>query len=132
MFNIQLVAGNKIQNTAYLLKIFVLVSQKKSPARMDQTSHLRPSNLKSYGCVSLSKANKLASKILFVDSSLINFFKQKKKLNYPPRNTEGSPNSRSELSPGKWTSQTKAKNQNVFFQENNTASKKKRTDHRCT
>ena len=131
MFNIQLLAGNKIQNTAYLLKYICVCITKKSPERMDLTSRLPPTNLKSYGCVSLSKANKSASNILFFAHSSINF-SGAKSLKYPPRNTEGSPNLRSELSPGKWTSQTKAKNQNVFFQENNTASKKKRTDHRCT
>ena len=72
MFNIQLVAGNKIPNRAYLLND-LFVSQKKSPERMDQTSRLPPTNLRSYCCVSQSKANKTASNILFLAHGLINF-----------------------------------------------------------
>ena len=59
---------------------------------------------------------------------------RKKQPSFPPRNTEGTQNPRSEWSPGKWTSQTKVKNQTLFFQDKNTTSKKKGrwTDHICT
>ena len=129
MFNIQLVAGNKIQDTAYILQ-FLCVSQKKKTERMDQTNLLPPTNLKSYQCVNLSKANKSASKILFFAHSSLIFSKKKQYLvlSFSPRNTEGSQNPRSELSPGKWTSQTKAKSENVFFQDRNTTSKKKKVN----
>ena len=97
---------------------------------MDQTNLLPPTNLKSYQCVNLSKANKSASKILFFAHSSLIFSKKKQYLvlSFSPRNTEGSQNPRSELSPGKWTSQTKAKSENVFFQDRNTTSKKKKSE----
>ena len=73
MFYIQVVTGNKIQNAAYLLKCLFVCITTPPPERIDQTSRLPPTNLKSYRCVSLSKVNKSAFKILFVAHSSINF-----------------------------------------------------------
>ena len=53
---------------------------------------------------------------------------KEKQLSFPPRNTEGSQNPRSEWSPRKWVSYTKAKNQNLFFQGKNATSKKKESE----
>ena len=60
-------AGGWQQNTKYC------ISPEISVCITYQTSRLPPTNVKSYGCVSLSKANKSASKILFFAHSSINF-----------------------------------------------------------
>ena len=129
MFNIQLVAGNKIPNRAYLLND-LFVSQKKNPERMDQTSRLPPANLKWYRCVPI-ESEQIGLQYPVFRPEFDQFFEKKNTLSFPSRNTESSPNPRSELSPGQWTSQTKAKNPNVFFQDKNTTNKKiNKTDHR--
>ena len=91
---------------------------------MDQTSRLPPTNLKSYRFVSLSKANKSAPNIVFFAHSSIIFWEKKITKLSSAEHRGGLSKSEVRIGSWKWTSQTKAKNQNVFSQNKNTTSKK--------
>ena len=97
---------------------------------MDQTSRLPPTNLKSYRCASLSKANKIGLQDPVFRPEFDQFFK-KKNTKFPF--AEHRKLSNSDVRIVSWTMDlpNESEGQNVFFQAKNTTNKKKnKTDHR--
>ena len=132
MFNMQLVAGNQLKNTPYLLKYPCVRVTEKNPLNVwtIRIAYIKVI-LNRTDAYPYRKRTKCPPRSCF--PPIVRSIIRKKIINYPPRNTVGCRNPRSELSPGKLNSQTKSKIPNVFFKDKNISSKNKTwTHHRCT